>query len=454
VSEYDLRDVPLLSGLPEADLDRLREATFAHALPAGTDLFEEGDEADNAYIITGGEIEILKESAGRNVRIAVSSEGDVVGEMGLLSAEPRNATARALTDTTLLAIPKACLDEVLSDSAPANRALFDVFISRWREQESRVRQSERMAQIGVLTAGLAHEMNNPAAAVSAGADRLAEVLERRLELATSVSPNEVVPTASEDGPPRSPLDRADREDDIGDILEGLGIEDSWRHASILTDAGFTPDDLRTDPPPSPDSVELASTEAECRFLLAEVAEGSKRLSDLVGALKSYSFMDQAPVQDVNVTKGIDDTLLILRSKLKDIDVVRDYDELPSITAYGSQLNQVWTNLLDNAADAVHASGEDDGRITIRATTDEEHVVVEVENTGPPIPAEIIDRIFEAFFTTKEPGKGTGLGLDTAYSIVVVQHRGHISVTSTPGSTVFHVELPITQESIADEPSSR
>ena len=149
MSGYDLRDVPLLAGLPEADLDRLRESTYDRTLDDGEVLFDEGDVADNAYIITGGEIEILKESAGRQVRIAVSAAGDVVGEMGLLSDEPRNATARALDATGLLVIPKACLNEVLATSAPANRALFDVFISRWREQESRVRQSERMAQIGV-----------------------------------------------------------------------------------------------------------------------------------------------------------------------------------------------------------------------------------------------------------------------------------------------------------------
>ena len=445
MSAYDLREVPLLAGLPEEDLDRLRASTFDHALASGETLFDEGDVADNAYIITSGEIEILKESAGRQVRLAVSAEGDVVGEMGLLSEEPRNATARALTEASLLAIPKACLDDVLATSAPANRALFDVFISRWREQESRVRQSERMAQIGVLTAGLAHEMNNPAAAVTAGANRLAEVLDRRLELATSISPSEPVPTPSESGPPRSPLDRADREDEIGDILEGLGIEDAWRHASILTDAGYTPADVSGDPPPSPTAVELVSTGAECGFLLAEVAEGSKRLSDLVGALKSYSFMDQAPIQDVDVEKGIEDTLLILRSKLKEIEIVRDYGELPPITAYGSQLNQVWTNLLDNAADAIEGSGDPERRITIRTLAVDDAVAVEIENTGPAIPDEIIDRIFEAFFTTKEPGKGTGLGLDTAYSIVVAQHRGQITVSSVPGATVFRVELPTAQE---------
>ncbi len=169
------------------------------------------------------------------------------------------------------------------------------------------------------------------------------------------------------------------------------------------------------------------------------------------ALKSYSFLDQAPVQEVDVVKGIEDTLLILRSKTKGIDIVTEYaDELPTIVAFGSQLNQVWTNLIDNAADAIHDSGIEDGRIVIRANADDQRFVVEVENTGPAIPPGIIDRLFEAFFTTKEPGRGTGLGLDTAYGVVVTQHRGSIDVRSQEGSTVFTVSLPLAQDIEAAE----
>ena len=238
---YDLRQVPLFVGLPDEDLDRLDASIGEATLDEGETLFDEGDHAETAYVIAEGELEILKESAGRNVRIAVSGVGDVVGEMGLLTAEPRNATARALTPVRLITIPKGCLDDVLATSAPANRALFDVFIARWREQESRVRQSERMAQIGVLTAGLAHEMNNPAAAVSAGSERLAEVLARRVELSAAAG-GAAIPTPSDDGPPASAIDRADREDTIGDALDAAGVPDPWMMASVLTDAGFTPDE--------------------------------------------------------------------------------------------------------------------------------------------------------------------------------------------------------------------
>lgn len=441
---YDLRDVPLLSGLPQDDLDRIGAAVSEDVIAAGDVLFNEGDSAEHAYIITEGEVEILKESAGRNVRIAVSVAGDIVGEMALLTGEPRNATARALSDTTLAAIPRSCLEEVLATSAPANRALFDVFIERWREQESRVRQSERMAQIGVLTAGLAHEMNNPAAAVSSGTGRLGQLLEERAALARALPAHSDIPSAANPGTPRSALDRADLEEALEEALDAFALDEPWRHASVLAEAGYQPADLPAgDEPNASERVRLASVDTEVASLLAQISEGTRRLSELVAALKSYSFLDQAPVQEVNVVKGVDDTLLILRSKLKDIQIDRDYaDDVPPIVAYGSQLNQVWTNLLDNAADALTEAGIDDPAIRIRVWHEDDTVVVEIENNGPAIPDGIIDRIFEAFFTTKEPGKGTGLGLDTAYSIVVRQHRGSLSVTSIDGSTVFRAALPL------------
>jgi signal transduction histidine kinase len=449
---YDLRRVPLFSGLEDSDLERLSDGLAEHHLPSGEILFEEGDDADVAYVITGGEIEILKDSAGRRVRIAVSGVGDVVGEMALLTAEPRNATAKALTSVDLVSIPKACLDDVLSTSVRANRALFEVFISRWREQESRVRQSERMAQLGVLTAGLAHEMNNPAAAVSRGADSLRDVVARQLDLARRLPPDIAVPSPSAAGVALSTMERSGREEAIEEVLEALGVDRAWELSGPLVDGGFLPGDFTdVDPEFAGVLVAAAAADAECASLLAEVAEGAQRVSALVAALKSYSFLDQAPIQQVDVVKGIEDTLLILKSKTKDIEIEREYaPEIPSIVAYGSQLNQVWTNLIDNAADAIHDAGLEDGRIVIRARGTDDAVVVEIENNGPAIPAGIVDRIFEAFFTTKEPGRGTGLGLDTAYGIVVTQHRGTIEVASVDGSTVFTVSLPRDQETGMDD----
>ncbi|MEN8041886.1 MAG: ATP-binding protein [Actinomycetota bacterium] len=444
--EFDLGTVPLFAKLSSEDLARLSDGITERQLQTGDLLFNEGDEADGAYVIADGELEILKESAGRDVRIAVSHEGDVVGEMALLTGESRNAGARAITDTTLIAIPRSCLEDVLASSVEANRALFSVFIARWREQESRVRQSERMAQIGVLTAGLAHEMNNPAAAVTSGSEGVERGLSDLIAHARKVPEGVRLPTPSQPQRQLTAMQRADIEEEIALTLERMNIADAWHLAPGLASAGFAASDLDDlDGDHAEDSIVLAASSTGVAGLLAEITEGSRRLSELVGALKSYSFLDQAPVQHVDVVRGIEDTLLILRSKTKDIAISTEFpDDLPEIVAYGSQLNQVWTNLIDNAADAIHTAELPDGRITIRAMEDGGNIVVQVENTGPPIPHDVIDRIFEAFYTTKEPGKGTGLGLDTAYSIVVNQHRGSITVSSDPDSTTFTVTLPVTQ----------
>jgi signal transduction histidine kinase len=447
VTTFDLGTVPLFAELPRDDLARLSNGIVELFMESGDALFDEGDDADRAYVIAEGELEILKESAGQKVRIAVSGPGDVVGEMALLTGEQRNASAQAITKARLVAIPRSCLEDVLGTSVEANRALFSVFISRWREQESRVRQSERMAQIGVLTAGLAHEMNNPAAAVTSGAEGLAEGLDELVTLARRLPPDADLPSPSQEGASLSSMQRADAEESIADRLTTLGVENPWEMASGLAASGFVADDLeRMSGDHVEDAVSFAGASASFSSLLDEVAEGSRRLSELVGALKSYSFLDQAPVQEVNVVKGIEDTLLILRSKTRDITIVTAFaPDLPTIVAYGSQLNQVWTNLIDNAADAIHEADLDNGTITVRAFVEDGSVIVEVENGGPPIPDEVIDRIFEAFYTTKEPGKGTGLGLDTAYSIVVTQHRGALTVASENDTTTFTVKLPVTQD---------
>jgi len=447
VTTFDLGSVPLFAELPSDDLARLSTGITEIDLEKGESLFAEGDEPDNAYVVAEGELEILKESAGRKVRIAISGPGEVVGEMALLTGEPRNAGARAITPVRLIAIPRSCLDDVLTTSVQANRALFSVFIARWREQESRVRQSERMAQIGVLTAGLAHEMNNPAAAVTSGSEGLVDGLEQLVDLARRLPPDTALPSPSRGGESLSAMQRADMEESIAQTLTRLGFKEPWLVASGLAASGFVADDISGLHGDSvEDVISFVATSSSLSSLLGEIAEGSRRLSQLVGALKSYSFLDQAPIQQVDIIKGIEDTLLILRSKTTNITITTDFAaDLPKIVAYGSQLNQVWTNLIDNAADAIDESDVANGVITIRAFVEDENIVVEVENNGPPIPDEVINRIFEAFFTTKEPGKGTGLGLDTAYSIVVTQHRGSLTVSSNPDATIFTVKLPITQD---------
>jgi signal transduction histidine kinase len=349
------------------------------------------------------------------------------------------------------------MDDLLASSPTAARALFGVLLERWRETESRLRQSERMAQLGTPTAGLAHELNNPAAAVKRSSDQLRTAMETYGTAlvglqAVGLDPNQDAELArlissSRDRPTLSPLERSDLEVAIEDHLTEAAVPEPWKLAATLVETGCSLDEVATIVTlyGEKTGVVLEAVVAihDAFSLLHEVEEGANRLSAIVGALKSYSYLDQAPEQEIDVVPGIEDTLLILRSKLSDISVRRSYDEdLPTIPAYASELNQVWTNLIDNAADALMDSQVQDPEIEIAAKRDgEDGVVVTVTDNGPGIPADARDRVFDAFFTTKEPGAGTGLGLDISYGIVAHKHGGEITFESEPGRTTFRVALP-------------
>lgn len=453
-----LRSVPLFAELSDFDLDLLERRSAIVELEPGAQLFAEGDAGERAFVISEGEIEILKRTGEREVLLAVRKPGEVIGEMALLQDAPRSATARARTAARLMAIPKAEIDVLMDTSIEAVRAMFKVLLERWQATQSLLTQSERMAQLGTLTAGLAHELNNPAAAVNRAAGQLGDSVselaaaERRLAGVTGDSDREEIESLRSkiDQIERSDetmdaLDRSDREDEVEDALTAAGVEDAWRLAPALVDAGLADlvdEVIGTAGERSGELLEVLRAGHEVDSLIHEVEEGTRRLSSIVRALKSYSYLDQGPVQEVDLPTGLDDTLLILKSKLADIEVRREYaDDLPTIQGYGGELNQVWTNLLDNAADAIHESETAAGRIVIRAFPKDELVVIEVEDNGAGIIPEAIHRVFDSFFTTKPPGSGTGLGLNISYSIVVNKHRGDITVDSQPGRTVFRVELP-------------
>jgi len=453
-----LCQVPLFAGLSDEDLDHLAAGVFSESFPPGTVVFAEGDDGDRACVIIDGEVEVIKVTGPREVLLAVRGPGDVIGEMALLDSAPRMASIRTKSDVTFLSIPKEVLDELLATSATAARSLFGVLLSRWRETEVRLRQSERMAQIGTLTAGLAHEMNNPAAAVKRGAGQLGDAVERLGSSAAALHGADLDSAAHDRvetllgearGPqePLSALQRSDREADIEDALDELGVADAWRLAPEVVAAGVDPTQLKEaitglDAEAVAVVVEALGATADSASLVREVEEGATRLSDIVGALKSYSHLDRAPLQEVDVRRGIDDTLLILRRKVDGIDVRRDYPTDPvEIQAYAAELNQVWTNLIDNAADALIDSQTLDPVIVIRVLEQADGVIVEVEDNGPGIPPDVAAQVFDAFFTTKPVGSGTGLGLDISYGIIVHRHRGEISVDSVPGRTTFRVALP-------------
>ena len=437
-------------------MKRLCEEVEEVTLSSGEELFAEGSPGDRAYVVTEGELEVVKASTGREVLLNVLGPGEVVGEMALLEHKPRMASVRARTDSALLAISQEQLDHLVNTSLSAARAMFYTVLARWRTTEAMLRQGEKMAQLGTLTAGVAHELNNPAAAVKRGADQLRDTIvqfeqaerklgESRLTEAQRSTLRGLAQDARKQPAQMDALARSDRELELEEWLQEQGVDEAWDLAPTLVEIGYDPAAL----------VKLAeefeagqlgvvagwlSSTHTLYNLLKEIGEGAGRISEIVKALKSYSYLDQAPVQSVDVHEGLDNTLVILRGKLKDgISVRRDYQpDLPSIQAYGSELNQVWTNIIDNAADALEGKGE----IILRTRQDEKWVIVEIEDNGPGIPPEVQSRVFDAFFTTKPPGQGTGMGLDISYNIVVQKHRGDIKLFSEPGKTVFQVSLPL------------
>ena len=453
-----LKQVDLFSELSDEDLLRIGEQVREVALEPGQTLFEEGDRGDQAYLVTAGTLEILKATEGRDVLVAVREAGSLIGEIGLLLEAPRMASVRARTGAKLLTISKATLDRLLDSSPSAARAMIRTLLERMGETSERLRHSERMAQLGTLTAGVAHELNNPAAAVRRAARRLGDELDSYTTLALEPS----TPTISRArqrllslAPDRDPsgnagdaLARSDSESAVEEWLEQRGVETAWQLAPELVDAGIDVAVLErlgadVEGAALSDAVRFLVASCVIRDLVHEIGEGARRLSQIVRALKGYAYLDRAPVQDVDVVRGLEDTLILLGHKTRHVKVQRQFDpELPTITAAGSELNQVWTNLIDNACDALAEVTDRVPTLTLRTFPAGTDIVVEVEDNGPGIDEDVLPRIFDAFVTTKPPGQGTGLGLQISYRIVALEHRGELTVDSEPGRTTFRVVLPV------------
>jgi signal transduction histidine kinase len=456
----ELGQAPFFSRLVQSDLETLASSVRFVRLEPGQYLFHEADEANSAYLIKQGQIEILKTSYGRQVLLALRGPGDVIGEIALLDGGARSASARARSDSLLFEIPKEEFDRMVSSSPTAARSLLQAVTARLAETEGIIRQKEKMAQLGTMTAGVAHELNNPSAAAQQSALDLKAALEesRQAELTlhqlglsgTELEQIEALagqvdrPTAANGGS----LARHDRRQRIEAWLESHDDE-PWKLAADLSDAGLDEAKL--------EALRLAVDEAHLlpiltwwaarsriAQLIEQIAQATGRISAIVSALRGYSYLDQAPIQQVDLHEGLENTLTLLGHRIPPgVQIDRAYAAgLPTIEAFGSELNQVWTNLISNAIDGV---GEE-GLITLRTASEGAWVIVEVEDNGPGIAPEDQGRVFDPFFTTKPPGAGTGLGLNVTYNIVSLQHSGEISLRSEPGATVFRVRLPVQMES--------
>jgi signal transduction histidine kinase len=467
MSSYSfLKKVPLFANLPDADLEQLCHHVEELSLQADELLFSEGSIGQSAYVIKQGQVEIFKTSDGKHIQIAIRQPGEVIGEMALLQQAPRSASARAISVTQLIVISHEQMDHLLDSSPSASRTMLSTITGRLRDTELMLRQSEKMAQLGTLMAGIAHELNNPAAAVSRGANQLKTALDRYKNLSdellvTGLSrtqlnklDQEIRQKASKPNQMDS-IARNDWEAELENWLDDHQIENGWELAPQLVDLMESSNALDKFAVDFPENslrslLSWMAASYEAYTLLEEVGQGATRISEIVKALKSYVYLDQAPIQEVDLQEGLENTLVILHYKLKQgVEVVLDYDPaLPHILAYGSELNQVWTNILDNAIDAMDGKG----RLIIRTAHKDDWVIVEIEDNGPGIPPSVQEKIFNPFFTTKPLGKGTGLGLSITYNIIK-KHAGDIKVSSQPGRTVFEIRLPVNFEQLKPQDAS-
>lgn len=454
-----LRRAPAFAALPDEQFAQLMRLGREMTVPKDTVVIEEGADAPGLYVLVEGEMTVTKRIRGRSVTLNHLEPVTFAGEISVMTGLPPMATVRTLTDARLLFFDTRLFREILAGS-PLISILLSTMAARLRAMEGVVRQEEKLAALGRLSAGLAHELNNPAAAAMRAARQLPSVLLQLQSLVFGLNElglpaeqfaflnarqDELIRRAI--GPDRlNPLERADREEAVAAWIEAQGVPKGWELAPMLVRAQFTVSELETlkrvfDGPALGPALAWLEGMISVGDVLNAIVESTERIHSLVTAIKVYTYMDRSPVQEVDIHQGLDSTLTMLAHKLRSIEVIREYDPaLPRITAHGSQLNQVWTNLIDNAIDALGGKGH----IWIRTTREHDHIVVEIADDGPGIPPEIQSRIFEPFFTTKGVGDGTGMGLETAHRIVVEDHRGDLQVTSQPGDTRFQVCLPLSQ----------
>ena len=461
----ELRKIAVFADIPADQLAWLAGKFEEIQLAPGEIFVRSGDPAVWLAVILEGEI-LWQPAGDPDGPVYTASPGQVTGYLPYSRLTHFKGTGRAVVATRMLRLHKDNFPDMLRRIPEIGSRLVAIMSDRIREATRTETQREKLMSLGKLSAGLAHELNNPAAAAQRAAVSLREALEtvrdasiRLARHALSAEQRETILSFEREAQQYTattnvdPLVQSDREEAVTGWLETRQVLDAWKVAPVLADAGIEVTGLesllaKVGEKVLSDALTRIASLLTISKLIGEIENSTRRISDLVRAIKEYSYMDQASLQEVDVGHGIESTLTILGHRLKQgVAVIRDYDpNLPRVCAYGAELNQIWTNLIDNAIDAMNGKGE----LRIRTKLNLDRITVEIGDNGPGIPPEIQARIFDPFFTTKGVGQGTGLGLDIACR-VARKHHGNIRVVSKPGDTRFQVDLPIKQPATQPSP---
>jgi signal transduction histidine kinase len=468
LSPSELRTLFLFETLDADELNWLSDNGYCQTWSAGQPVFAEGDPATCFYVLLSGTLSMHRRVEDTEVETARTNQrgvycGATQSFVKGMAELPYWGSVRAVTDCEFWVIGAAEFGEKFREWFPMAVHLIEGITTGFRSSQVIIGQRERLLSLGRLSAGLTHELNNPAAAAvraTASLRELVSKMRRKLaHLATSdvdpkalVALTELQEAAVEKmakAEKLSPVQVGEAEDELSDWLDDHGLDDAWDLAPPLVAAGVNTDwlDELAETVPATllaDGLHWVTYALETEQLMGEIEDSTDRISALVGAARQYSQIDRAPHQDIDVRDGLKSTLVMLSHKINErgnITVVKDFDEsLPTIPAHPAELNQVWTNLIDNAIYAM----PDGGTLTLRTSREDGWVLVEICDTGIGVPEEMQQKIFEPFFTTKRVGEGTGLGLDISYRVITQRHGGDLRVKSRPGDTRFQVRLPLTE----------
>lgn len=457
IEKSELLRASAFTDLPDDQIAWFLSRSEEMHLKAGETYVRQGDPADSMFIILEGQVQWRGEFGGETV-VFSGKPGDVGALLPFSRMKQYTASGRAVTDSRVLRFPASLFPELVQKMPELTARLVGLMSDRIREATRFEQQRDRLASLGKLSAGLAHELNNPASAAKRAAGQLRDLLGKIRDASLELGRCDLTPAQNteieqldalftkNDGVPLDPLTISDLEEQIDCLLRSHGQGDLWQLAADLARRNIKPEVVESlfrnlDGDTARAALVRIAAAVEAASLLHEVESSTSRISDLVGTIKEYTYMDQTPVQNVDIAKSLETTLTILNQKLKKgVAVERDYQHVPLlVNSFGGELNQAWTNIIDNAIDAMQGKGD----LRVRTYREGDCVVVEIGDNGPGIPQEVQPHIFEPFFTTKGVGEGTGLGLDTVQRIVK-KHRGNIQVNSKPGDTRFQVWLPLTE----------